>query len=104
MWFNIKDKWIELKIFLKPNARRTALIAVHENELVISVNAKPIDGEANKLLISYLSNLLKLCKKEVLLLRGDTNRHKKVSVPLTDTTHNFITNTLDFIYKDKRKN
>ena len=52
-----------------------------ENNISIGINAPPVDGEANKELIKYISNLLKLNQTDL--------RIERVSI-----------NTLDiFIYK-----
>ena len=84
MWYQIQDQQVKLIVFAKPNAKKTALIAVTENELQISLHAKPHQGEANKELISFLSELFDVPKSKIVLLRGEGGRHKQVVMPLTD--------------------
>lgn len=100
MWYSVKNNSVALRIFLKPKASKTKIVDVNDHELIIAVAARPIEGEANKMLISYLATLLKLCKNDIQLLRGDTSRHKKISIPLTETTQCFMKNPLGFISHD----
>lgn len=93
MWFKIQSQHVELRIFAKPNAKKTALVAVDERELHIQLHAKPQEGEANKVLIEYLAKLLRLPKKQIILQRGEASRHKLVVVPLTDTVRAFLDNS-----------
>ncbi|HSW70815.1 MAG TPA: DUF167 domain-containing protein [Gammaproteobacteria bacterium] len=93
MWFKIQSQQVELRIFAKPNAKRTALIKVHD-ELHIALNAKPHEGEANKELICYLAKLLQLPKGHIILKRGEGSRHKVVIIPLTAEVQKFLDNPL----------
>lgn len=90
MWFTIQHQEVILNIFVKPNARKTVLVKVSDDELHISLHAKPHEGEANKELISYLANLLKLPKSKITLHKGESSRHKRVLVPLTETVQHFL--------------
>lgn len=73
-----------LQIFAKPNAKRTALVKVMQNELHISLHAQPKEGEANKELIRFLSELFDIPKSQITLEKGATGRYKRVSLPLTE--------------------
>lgn len=46
----------------------------------IKINAKPIDGEANKRLIEYLSEYFKLPKRKIKILSWLTSRDKVVDI------------------------
>lgn len=47
---------------------------------VIHIQAKPIDGEANKALILFLSNALKISKSNIVLLKGQNNPFKTIQI------------------------
>lgn len=93
MWYKIQDQQVILNIFAKPKASKTAIVKVSEDELHIALHAKPHEGEANQELISYLAKLLKLPKTKVVLHKGESSRHKRVLVPLTETVQHFIQTT-----------
>jgi uncharacterized protein (TIGR00251 family) len=67
----------------KPNAKKTAFLGIKEQGMIISLHAKPHQGEANKELFSYLAKLFHLPKTQIILLKGEGSRYKQVMVPLT---------------------
>jgi uncharacterized protein len=90
MWHKISDNQIELKIFAKPNAKKTALVGVNDQGLNISLHAKPLDDAANIELISFLSDYFDIPKSQITLKRGGTSRHKWVSMPLNEKIKKFL--------------
>lgn len=92
MWFKIEKQYVVLNVFVKPNAKKTALAAVTDDALQIFLHANPHEGKANQELISYLATLLRLPKSKIILVTGKQSRHKKVSVPYTDTVQQFLNN------------
>lgn len=82
MWFKIQNQQVIINIFAKPNAKKTLFIGVSEQAMVISLHAKPHQGAANKELITYLAKLFHLPKTQVILLKGEGSRYKRVMVPL----------------------
>lgn len=90
MWFKIQKQQVSLTIFVKPNAKQTKFIGVTDIALQIALHAKPHQGEANKELIVYLSRLLKIPKTQVVLLKGETSRHKQILVPLTEEVRKLL--------------
>lgn len=92
MWYNIYGQEVSITILAKPNARKTALVAVTDEALHISLHAKPKQGEANKELIAYLAKLFHLPKSRIILQRGKGCRYKQVIVPLTDTVKRLLDN------------
>lgn len=96
MWFKIENQQALLKIFAKPNAKKTALLTVTGDELQIALHAKPHEGEANKVLIAYLAKLFRVPKSSVSLKGGEKSRHKKILVPLTITVQQFLDDPTKF--------
>lgn len=83
-WYTIRHQHIEIQVYAKPNAKRSALIEVTAKGLHIALHAKPHQGEANKELIHFLSELFDIPKSHIELLRGESSRYKKVLLRLTD--------------------
>lgn len=46
----------------------------------ISIKARPVDGEANKAIIKYLSDIFNLSKSDVCIQKGGTSKHKILSI------------------------
>lgn len=91
-WFKIINQHVELRLLVKPHAKRSALLAILKQELQVSLHAKPCQGEANRELISYLSKLLRVPKSQIFLRRGEASRHKVVVLPLTDAVQLWLKN------------
>lgn len=78
-----------MKIALKvtPGARRNELLGWEDDYPQIGricnvkIAAAPVEGKANKEIVSYLSSLLGVPKSAVTLLHGSTGRIKLVEVP-----------------------
>jgi hypothetical protein len=90
MWYIIQDKYIEVQVVVKPNAKRTVLQSITEQALQISLHAKPHQGEANKELLAYLAELFHVPKSYIELKRGDKSRHKSVLLPCNPTVQKII--------------
>ncbi|MCK3657880.1 YggU family protein [Pasteurellaceae bacterium Pebbles2] len=75
------ENGLRLRIFLQPKASKDAIIGLHDNELKISITAPPIDGAANAHLLKYLSKVFKVAKSNIILEKGELNRHKQIFIP-----------------------
>lgn len=93
MWYDLKEQNVViLYVFVKPNAKQSAIITVSNDELHIALHAKPQDGAANDELIRFLSDVLRVPKTKIKLIRGKTSRHKTLQLPLNETINQFINN------------
>ncbi len=78
-----------MKIMIKatPSAKKSALLGWEDHPdstspvLRVKIAAPPIDGKANKLLISFLADTLQLRRSEVKLLHGEGARLKLIEIP-----------------------
>lgn len=90
MWFKITGSQVELRIFAKPNAKRSAMIGVDERGVCVALHAKPQEGEANEELIAFLAGYFGVAKSKVELKRGATGRQKVIVMPLVEKLREFI--------------
>ncbi|HET9109972.1 MAG TPA: DUF167 domain-containing protein [Ktedonobacterales bacterium] len=68
-----------LSIRVTPRARREAL-TLAEGQLRAWVRAAPVDGAANDALIALLADRLRLPRRDIAILRGETARQKQVAI------------------------
>ena len=71
------------RVHVKPNAK-TDSMTIKENGLEVRICAMPVDGKANKYLISYLSKVFKVSKSSVVILNGLNNPYKTVEIIAAD--------------------
>lgn len=71
---------LTVDVHVTPRASRSAIQGVHDGCLKVSLDAPPVDGEANAALIALFAKLLKLPKRQVELVRGKQSRRKTLSI------------------------
>lgn len=67
-------------VHVTPRASRSAILGVYDGRLKVALDAPPVDGEANAALITLFAKLLKLPKRQIALVRGQTSRQKTLSL------------------------
>jgi uncharacterized protein (TIGR00251 family) len=70
---------MHLRIKVKPNSK-TDQVITDSDGWKIKIKAQPVEGKANKYLIEYLAEVLKLPKSKVILLKGETNSFKTLQI------------------------
>ena len=73
-------KGVVLSVLLQPRSSKNRVIGKRGDELKIGVTAPPVDGAANRALISFLSKQLGVAKNQIEIISGETSRHKKVKI------------------------
>jgi uncharacterized protein (TIGR00251 family) len=65
---------------IQPKSSRNALVGIHDGKLKIALTAPPVDGQANSMLIKFLSSYLDKPKRDVEIVSGDSSRSKIVLI------------------------
>ena len=65
-----------LKIRVIPNAKKSEFAGYRDGELLLRLNAPPVDGKANKAAIEFISRYLSVSRSSVQLIGGERSRHK----------------------------
>jgi uncharacterized protein (TIGR00251 family) len=69
-----------LAVHVVPRASRTEVAGLHGASLKIRLQAPPVDGKANRVLLRYLADRLGVPASSVELLSGETGREKRIRV------------------------
>ena len=75
-----------LKVRVIPNARKTEFAGYREVELLLRLNAPPVDGKANKAAMDFVSRYFGVSRSAVLLVGGERSRHKMFEIVGLDIT------------------
>ena len=70
--------WIKLRI--QPRASRDEVAGIHGDSLKVKLTAPPVEGEANKALVSFLSKLFGIKKSSFRIASGEKSRTKRILV------------------------
>jgi uncharacterized protein len=74
---------IEIKVIT--NAKKRGVVR-EGSGLKVRLISLPIEGKANEELIGYLSEIFKVKKSEVKIIRGDKDKKKIISIPVDEAT------------------
>ena len=69
-----------LHIFLQPRASQNEWAGRHKRRTRLRVTAAPVDNQANRECVKFISKSLKTAKTNVKVVRGQTNRFKTVEI------------------------
>jgi len=65
-----------LRVHVQPRSSKNRCCGLHGGYLKIAITAPPIEGKANKALISYLAELFGVSRKSIGLVSGEYSRTK----------------------------
>ena len=71
---------VRIAVRLQPRSAKNQVVGWQNEALKIKVTAPPVDGEANKALIHYLSQSLGDSKSSCKIIAGETSRNKIIEI------------------------
>ena len=71
---------MQLHCIVKPKSKVDSISANADGSFRIKIKAPPVDGKANEYLIEYLSEVFDLPKKNISIISGFTNSHKRINI------------------------
>ena len=77
-WISETSDGCVLNVKATPRASKTEVRGIENDTLCIRLQAPPADGKANAALCAFLAETLHLPKRNITLLSGETNRHKRL--------------------------
>jgi uncharacterized protein (TIGR00251 family) len=71
---------VSFDVHVVPRASKSALVGEHDGCLKVALAAPPVDGAANRALIALFAQLLRVPRRDVQLVRGESSRRKTLRV------------------------
>ena len=75
---------IILSVKVIPRSSRDEIAGAVGDDLKIKITSAPEKGKANKALIRFLSEALKISKSDILITKGETSTHKLLKIKQID--------------------
>ncbi|MCL5264213.1 MAG: DUF167 domain-containing protein [Chloroflexi bacterium] len=69
-----------LKIRVQPGASKNEIVGFQDDLVRIRLTAPPVEGKANKALVSLLAGILRVSKADISIVTGQAGREKLVDV------------------------
>jgi len=80
---------LEIIVRAKPGSKKER-IEISADFMIVAVNARPIDGEANERIREYVAKSLGIAKRDVLFISGEKGKSKRFQVSFHFTDHKDI--------------
>ena len=74
------DGWVRFDVRVAPRSSRDAVLGEYDGALKIALRAPPVEGAANLALVEFLAKELGVAKRDVVLVRGESSRTKRIEV------------------------
>ncbi|MCL4537153.1 MAG: DUF167 domain-containing protein [Nitrospirae bacterium] len=75
----VKDGII-IQVKVIPRSSKKEIAGVEDNTIKIKLTAPPVEGAANEQLIDLLSEEFNIKKSSIIILKGESSRHKTVKI------------------------
>ncbi|APR99279.1 DUF167 domain-containing protein [Pajaroellobacter abortibovis] len=69
-----------IQVLVVPNAKQTRVLGMYGDALKVVLHAKPIEGEANRVLLEILSDYYRVPKSRVEIVKGLRSRKKWIRI------------------------
>jgi hypothetical protein len=70
-----------IEVYVQPKAAKNELLGIHEGTLKIRLSSPPVEGEANRECLKFLSKVFDVPKSLLQIVQGKKSRRKKILVP-----------------------
>jgi len=74
------DEGLRIEVKVQPRSSRNQISGEQDGALKVKLTAPPVEGEANQALVYFLARTLKLPRKNIILIRGETARNKLIEI------------------------
>jgi len=71
---------LTIKIKVEPRSSKTGIVGPYGNALKVKLTSPPVEGKANKELIEVLARELKVKKKDIEIVSGQSSKNKVVRI------------------------
>lgn len=72
------DGAVLLHIYVQPKASKSKVVGLFDGCLKIAITAPPVDGKANEEVVKFLSRLLNIPGRDIVIQAGAQSRRKRV--------------------------
>ena len=79
--YSVVGETIKLPVIVKPQSRINQILAIRNGRLKIAIASPPVDGKANKMLVSFMADSLGIKTSEVIIANGLTSHRKMIHLP-----------------------
>ena len=79
-WITTTKTGVMLSVHACPRAAQDQVQGLHGDAVKIRLRSPPVDGKANDALIAFLSRLLDVSARDLIIVAGHSSRRKRVAI------------------------
>ncbi len=65
-----------LRLVVQPRSKKTRIVGLHDGMVKLAIASPPVEGKANREVISFLCGFFNLKRQEVVIVAGEKSRRK----------------------------
>ena len=69
-----------LPVRIQPRASKDEIVGEYNGALKIKLTSPPVEGEANRRCVEYLSKKLKIAKSQMEIIKGEKSKDKLIKI------------------------
>jgi uncharacterized protein (TIGR00251 family) len=69
-------------LWVQPGAKKNSIEGIYQGCLKVKIHAPPVEGKANKEIISFFSDIFKIKKSSIKIVSGQKSRKKVLLISL----------------------
>lgn len=85
MWCRRQGDHLILSLTVQPGAKSTEIVGVYGDTLKLRVQAAPVEGKANQVLLNWLARELGISRQALILMRGANTRRKQIAIAINES-------------------
>ncbi len=82
----LADGTVLIHLHVQPKASKSRIVGLHDGCLKLAVAAPPVEGKANKAVVTFLAKIFSVPARDVTVKSGTLSRKKKIVVKNLDVT------------------
>jgi len=79
-FYKLSEDKITISVYVVPRSSKTEVVGLYGDFLKIKLKSPPVDNAANKELIRFMSEILKISKSNIKIISGQTQKKKILSL------------------------
>jgi hypothetical protein len=85
-WLSKTKNSFRIAVQVSPNAKKSEIASAEGDALRIRLQAQPVDGKANEVLIQFIAKKLRIPRKNIAITHGFSSKRKLLEIFLPEST------------------
>lgn len=79
-WFTVNKNSLLISVIILPRSSKSEIVGIYNDCLKIKLKSPPVDNAANEELVRFLSEKLKMPKRNIEIVKGHRQKRKTIEI------------------------